>query len=44
MGMNISPRDRARGGLSWLLVDWVIGTAGVGLRRGRAARAECERG
>jgi hypothetical protein len=44
MGTDVLPWDRARGGLVRLLADWMAGTAGVELRRSRAARAERERG
>jgi hypothetical protein len=43
MGMGVSPRGEARGHLAWLLASEVTGTAGAGLQRGRAARAERER-
>jgi hypothetical protein len=44
MGTGVSPRGGARGGQAWLPSDWTTGTAGAGLRRGRAALAERERG
>jgi hypothetical protein len=43
MGMGVSPRGGARGGLVRLPAGWMTGTMGAGLRRGRAARAERER-
>jgi hypothetical protein len=39
-GASSSPRDGARGGLAQLLAGWTADTAGAGLRRARAARAE----
>jgi hypothetical protein len=44
IGTGVSPWSGARDGLAWLPVDLTIGTAGAGLRRGRAAWAERERG
>jgi hypothetical protein len=44
MGMGVSPRGGARGGLAWLPADWTTCTTVAGLRRGRAAWAERERG
>jgi hypothetical protein len=44
MGTGVSPRGGARGGLARLSADWMTGTAGVGLWRGRATRVERERG
>jgi hypothetical protein len=43
MGTDVSPQGEARGRLAWLLASWMTGTAGAGLSRGRAARAERER-
>jgi hypothetical protein len=43
MRTSSSPQDGAWGGLVQLLAGWTAGTADAGLRRARAARAECER-
>jgi hypothetical protein len=43
MGMGVSPWGEAQGCLVRRLVGWVTGTAGAGLRRGRAVRVERER-
>jgi hypothetical protein len=43
MGTGVSPWGEAQGRLARCLADWVTGMAGVGLRRGRAAKAERER-
>jgi hypothetical protein len=43
MGMGVSPRGEARGGLAQLPTGYMTGTTGAGLRRGRAAWAKRER-
>jgi hypothetical protein len=43
MGTGVSPWGEARGRLARRLAGWVTGTTGVGLRRGRATKAEHER-
>jgi hypothetical protein len=43
MGMGVSPWGEAQGRLARCLAGWVTGTAGAGLRRGRATKAERER-
>jgi hypothetical protein len=44
METGVSPRGEAWGRLARLLVAWMTSTAGTGLRRRRAARAERESG
>jgi hypothetical protein len=44
METGVSPRGEAWGRLARLLVGWMTGTTGTGLQRGRAAKAERERG
>jgi hypothetical protein len=44
MGMGVSPRGGARGGLERSPASWMVGNAGSGLRRHLATRAERERG
>jgi hypothetical protein len=41
--MGVSPWGESQGRLARRLVGWVTSTAGVGLWRGRAAKAEHER-
>jgi hypothetical protein len=40
MGTGVSPWGKARGRLARRLAGWVTDTAGAGLRRGRATKAE----